>query len=103
MARPVLTPGAGRKYDGGMQTWHVYLLECSDGTYYCGITTNLERRLRQHNNGTASKYTRTRTPVRCIASCRVKDKSEALKVELFVKKSPKAQKRSIIQNKSWKI
>lgn len=84
-----------------MQTWHVYLLECSDGTYYCGITTDLERRLRQHNDGSASKYTRARTPVRCIVSCDVRSKSEALKVELFVKKAPKARKIAILKNKSW--
>ncbi|WP_147821217.1 GIY-YIG nuclease family protein [Salidesulfovibrio onnuriiensis] len=86
-----------------MQTWHVYLLECSDGTYYCGITTDLDRRLRQHNNGTAAKYTRYRAPVRLLTSAEVEDKSEALKVELFVKKTPRSKKCSVITNKSWKI
>lgn len=86
-----------------MQTWHVYLLECSDGTYYCGITTDLNRRLGQHNRGTAAKYTRSRTPVRLIASAEAEDKSQALRIELFVKKSPKKSKPLILQNKSWLI
>jgi putative endonuclease len=43
--------------------WFVYILECSDGSYYTGITNNLETRLRQHNEGDASRYTRSRRPV----------------------------------------
>lgn len=86
-----------------MKPWYVYLLECADGTYYCGITNDLNRRLAQHNEGTAAKYTRARTPVRLLASAAVKNKSEALKVELFVKKAPRDHKISIITNKSWHI
>jgi len=43
--------------------WFVYILECRDGSFYTGVTNNLERRQHQHNEGTASRYTRSRRPV----------------------------------------
>lgn len=43
--------------------WFVYILECRDGSFYTGVTNNLERRQHQHNDGTASRYTRSRRPV----------------------------------------
>jgi len=46
--------------------WHFYVLLCRDNTYYAGITTNLEARLRRHNDGKGSKYTRVRLPVRYV-------------------------------------
>ena len=53
--------------DGGAaaadQPWFVYIIECSDGSFYTGITNDLERRQQQHNEGTASRYTRSRRPV----------------------------------------
>ena len=45
------------------EPWIVYILECSDGSFYTGITNNIERRHQQHNEGTASRYTRSRRPV----------------------------------------
>lgn len=45
------------------QPWFVYILECRDGSFYTGVTNNLERRQQQHNDGTASRYTRSRRPV----------------------------------------
>ena len=51
-----------------MRTGYVYILECSDGSYYTGSTTNLERRLEQHQVGEGAKYTRSRRPVRLIYS-----------------------------------
>lgn len=45
---------------------YTYILECADGSLYCGWTNNLEKRLAAHNAGTASKYTRTRRPVKII-------------------------------------
>lgn len=72
--------------------WHVYLLRCADETLYCGITTDMNRRLRQHNEGSASKYTRARLPVELAACVPVADKSSALKLELAVKKRPRGDK-----------
>jgi len=43
--------------------WMVYILECSDGSFYTGVTNDIERRQQQHNDGTASRYTRSRRPV----------------------------------------
>ena len=74
--------------------WLVYLLECADGTLYCGITTNMDRRLGQHNgqiNGGA-RYTRGRRPVRLLASRACGCKSEALRLEKTVKSQARAHK-----------
>ena len=45
---------------------YTYLLRCSDGTLYCGWTDNIEKRLAAHNSGKASKYTRSRLPVKLV-------------------------------------
>lgn len=76
--------------------YYVYILECNDGTLYTGYTTDVERRVREHNEGTASKYTRSRLPVRCIHIEEYQDKSEALKRELQIKKLSRPQKLDII-------
>ncbi|WP_419788153.1 GIY-YIG nuclease family protein [Pseudodesulfovibrio sp.] len=75
-----------------MSCWHVYLLRCADDSLYCGITNNLPRRLKQHNAGTASKYTRSRIPVRLETSVEVACKSDALRLELKVKGMRRDQK-----------
>ncbi|MBU1040797.1 MAG: GIY-YIG nuclease family protein, partial [Proteobacteria bacterium] len=65
-----------------MPDWSVYLLSCADGTLYCGVTTDLARRLAEHNAGTASKYTRARLPVALLAQAPSADKGAALRLEL---------------------
>ena len=72
--------------------WTVYLLRCADDTLYCGVTTDLARRLTEHNKGTASKYTRARRPVTVAASRAVGGKGEALRLEMAIKKQPRAAK-----------
>ena len=59
--------------------WKVYLLECADGSYYCGICTDMERRLAEHNGDLpgGARYTRTRRPVRVLAWAPCADRSEA--------------------------
>lgn len=79
--------------------WQVYLLECADGSLYCGITTNMPRRLRQHN-GLApggARYTSGRRPVRLLATRPCANKGEALRLEQRIKASPRAQKRAMLQ------
>lgn len=49
--------------DESEKPWLVYIIECSDGSFYTGITNDIERRQQQHNDGTASRYTRSRRPV----------------------------------------
>ncbi|MBD5418248.1 MAG: GIY-YIG nuclease family protein [Desulfovibrio sp.] len=75
--------------------WYVYLLECRDGTLYCGITCDLERRVAQHNGLLAggARYTRGRRPVRLTASLVCADKPTALRLERAVKARPRAKKR----------
>jgi putative endonuclease len=75
----------------------LYLLECRDGSYYCGITTDMGHRLKQHNDGTASRYTRGRTPVKVLARTgHCYSKSMALKFEHQIKKCPKHRKPQMV-------
>lgn len=81
-----------------MNNYYVYILECNDGSYYCGITTNLQRRLDQHNKGTASKCTRARLPVKMVYHENDRSKSTALKREAQIKKLTHKQKYELIKN-----
>lgn len=72
--------------------WFVYLLLCSDNTLYCGITNNLDSRIKKHNDGKGAKYTRGRTPVTCIKFWNFETKSAALKFEIYVKSLPRQKK-----------
>lgn len=84
---------AGRRIFGLI--WHVYLLRCRDGSLYCGITSNLERRLAQHNGLVAggARYTRGRRPVSLVASVPCACKSLALKLEARVKAQKDARQK----------
>ena len=77
--------------------WLVYILKCSDGSYYTGITNDLARRLEAHTAGTASKYTRSRLPVKVVYRKRLRTKSRALRRELEIKKLPRTQKILLIR------
>ena len=72
--------------------WVCYLLECADGTLYTGISNDLPRRLGQHARGVASKYTRSRLPVRLRWCQRHRDRSAALRREAAIKRLPRAGK-----------
>lgn len=74
----------------------VYMLECADGSLYTGITNDLEQRFRQHNEGKASKYTRSRLPVRVVYTEQGEDKSWALRRELEIKRLNKKEKITLI-------
>jgi putative endonuclease len=75
----------------------IYLLECRDGTYYCGITTDMNRRLRQHNEGNASSYTRGRIPVKVLVRTgNWFSRSMALKLESIIKKHPRHRKPCVV-------
>ena len=80
------------------KSWVVYLLECRDGTYYCGITNDLDKRMKDHNDGKGAKYTRSRRPFRLIGAIPMPDKAAAAKLEYFVKQKTKKEKRKIFQN-----
>ena len=74
--------------------WHVYLLKCADNTCYCGITSDLERRLQQHNGllPGGARYTRGRRPVELWDSIVVPSQGEALRIEARIKQLPKGKK-----------
>ncbi len=72
--------------------WFVYLLQCSDDTLYCGITNNLDRRIKQHNARKGAKYTKGRTPVVLLKYFECADKSEALKLEYKIKQMSREEK-----------
>lgn len=61
--------------------WHLYILLCRDGTFYTGITNNLDQRLHDHNHGKGCRYTKYRWPVRLAYSETLPNKSSALKRE----------------------
>jgi putative endonuclease len=70
----------------------VYVLRCADDTLYTGVTTDVTRRLKQHNAGTASKYTRSRTPVALLYHESAKGHGSALRREAAIKKLPRSDK-----------
>jgi len=77
--------------------WYVYIVRCKDGSLYTGITTELERRVDEHNNSPkAAKYTRVRRPVELVYSVEVADKSEASKEEYRIKKLSREEKLKLI-------
>ena len=75
---------------------YTYILECADGSLYCGWTNNLEKRLAAHNAGTASKYTRTRRPVRLAYYEEFAAKQEAMSREFHIKRMTRCEKLSLI-------
>lgn len=79
--------------------WYVYILQCADGTLYTGITNDLDRRLKAHNAGTASKYTRVRRPVAMVYREEADTKGDALRRELQIKSMSRQQKMSLFNNK----
>jgi predicted GIY-YIG superfamily endonuclease len=76
--------------------WTVYILRCADGSLYTGITTDLNRRCKQHNAGTASRYTRSRRPTRLVYQEAHVNRSQASKREAAIKALSRRQKESMI-------
>jgi putative endonuclease len=76
--------------------WYIYILECSDGTLYTGITTDVNRRLSEHNSGKGAKYTRVRRPVVLRALFEAKNRSEASKEEYRIKQLNRTEKLKLI-------
>ncbi len=78
------------------KTWFLYVVRCADGSLYTGITTDVARRTKQHNAGTASRYTRSRLPVVLVYQESQSNRSAALKRELAVKAMSREKKESLI-------
>ena len=78
--------------------WTVYIVKCSDKTFYTGITNNIKLRLETHNLGKGAKYTKSRLPVTLMYLERVDDKSNALRREIEIKKLNRSQKINLINS-----
>lgn len=80
--------------------YNLYILMCSDGTYYTGITTDLDRRIHEHNSlNVGAKYTRSRRPVKLAYSKRYRNRSTATRAEARIKALTRAQKVEFIRQK----
>jgi len=87
---PKATPG---------EIWSLYILKCSDGSFYTGVTNNIDRRLQKHQEGTASRYTRTRRPVILAYSEECGSRSDSLVRECAVKALSRDRKEALISGK----
>jgi predicted GIY-YIG superfamily endonuclease len=95
MPRTDRTPKSGSSGDN----WFVYIVRCADGSLYTGITKDVKRRFQQHNAGTASRYTRSRRPVKLIYQELHPSQSSALKREAAIKAMNREGKLTMIQQR----
>ena len=77
-------------------TWFVYILQCGDGSFYTGVTTDIERRLLKHNLGKGGRYTRSHLPVRLVWIEEVADRSLAQSREVNIKNLSHVKKLALI-------
>jgi putative endonuclease len=78
--------------------YYCYIVECADGTYYTGWTTDPTRREKQHNAGQGARYTRMKRPVRLVYTEEQPDKRTALKRERAIKAMTRGQKQRLVKN-----
>ena len=78
--------------------YYAYIVECADGTYYCGFTNDLEKRINTHNKGKGAKYTRPRLPVVLVYFEEFDSKEEAMSREWHLKQLSHAQKKKLSEN-----
>jgi putative endonuclease len=77
-------------------TWFFYMVRCNDNSLYSGMTNNLEKRVKKHNDGTGARYTSSHRPVTLVHSERFYNSSEAKQRENEVKSWPKNKKEALI-------
>ena len=79
--------------------YYFYIVRCADNSLYSGITTNLEKRIAEHNSGDGkgSKYTRAKRPVHLVYSEQYPDRGVSTRREAEVKKWPKAKKEGLVK------
>ncbi|MGX7073371.1 GIY-YIG nuclease family protein [Falseniella ignava] len=80
----------------------MYVVECRDGSYYTGYTTDVVKRLKVHNSGKGAKYTRARLPVRLIYAEGFASKEEAMSAEALLKRKKRSQKISYLSDNQEK-
>jgi|ERR1700712_5455466 putative endonuclease len=76
--------------------WFLYLIECADGSIYTGIATDVQARFDKHSSGKGARYTRSRKPVRVLASFELTGRSEASRAEYWVKRLSAIEKRALV-------
>ena len=81
-----------------MSSWFVYIIRCKTGQLYTGMTSNIKRRIGQHNRGIGSKFTRGRRPVKLVYRETCKSRALAAKRETAIKKMARMYKLSLIAN-----
>ncbi len=79
---------------------YTYILKCSDGSLYCGWTNDIENRLKSHNAGTGSKYTRTRLSVELVHYETFATKQEAMSREYHIKRMTRKEKEQLIMRQN---
>ncbi len=77
---------------------YTYILECADGSFYCGWTNDLENRVKVHNEGKGGKYTRARLPVKLVYFEEASTKEEAMSREWHIKHMSRKKKEELILN-----
>ena len=82
-----------------MKTYWVYILKCSDGSYYTGSTSDIEKRISEHQQGTIKGYTKNRRPVKLIFSDYFEDVYDAISAERQIKGWTRAKKEALINDK----
>lgn len=83
-----------------LESHYMYIIECSDGTFYTGYTTDLDRRVSEHNKGDGAKYTQGRTPVELLYSEEFDTQSAAMSREYEVKQFSRGEKESLVDSDS---
>ena len=76
------------------KVWYVYILECQDGSFYTGVTNNIDARMNSHAIGKGSKYVCKKGFKRLLRIKSCKDKSDACKCEYIIKRLPRCEKLS---------
>ena len=79
-----------------MSTNYTYIVRCSDGTYYTGWTNDIDKRIKSHNDGSGSKYTRTRRPVVLVYYETFETRQEAMSREWHIKHMSREEKEKLI-------
>jgi len=74
------------------KTWHVYILECRDGSFYTGVTNDLDKRMKIHAKNKGSKYVAKKGFKKLLRAIPCQDKSDACKIEYKIKQLPKWEK-----------
>ncbi|MFN2215793.1 MAG: GIY-YIG nuclease family protein [Anaerolineales bacterium] len=83
-----------------LMPYFCYILECCDGTFYTGWTTDPQRRTKTHNAGRGARYTRTRTPVQLVYTEELPDRAAAMKREIAIKRMDHSRKAKLIKDQS---